>query len=55
VGIGTAVGSDNEHIVCTSLEHLLEHDVGMRSTVIVGNSASTVRDTWLLTARGYRL
>ncbi len=55
VGIGTAVTTDDEQVVISDLDHFLDQTIGMRSTVIVGNSASRQVDRWLVTSRGYRL
>lgn len=55
VGIVTAIGEADEEMVLTTLGSLLEAQVGMRSTVIIGNSTSLCLDGRLLTPRGYRL
>lgn len=53
VGIATAVGTEDEHILLTDLEHALEHEVNMRTVVIVGNSTSRRLGPWFVTPRGY--
>lgn len=53
VGVATAVGSDDEQLVLTDLNHLLEHEIGMRSIVIVGNSSTCILDGRMITPRGY--
>jgi precorrin-3B C17-methyltransferase len=55
VGIVTAIGDADERIELTTLGRLLEAEVGMRSTVIIGNTTSVCLDGRLLTPRGYRL
>jgi precorrin-3B methylase len=55
VGIGTSVGTDEETIVITDLDHLLEADVNMRSIVVIGNTTSKVINNWLITPRGYQV
>ena len=55
VGIVTAIGESDEQITLTTLERLLEAEVGMRSTVIIGNSSSLCLNGRLITPRGYRL
>ena len=55
VGIGHSIGADEEHLTLTDLQSLLAQDIDMRSIVIIGNSATTVLDGWLLTPRGYRV
>nr|WP_316346824.1 precorrin-3B C(17)-methyltransferase [Desulfuromonas acetoxidans] len=53
VGIATAVGSADQQVVLTDLDHLLEQEVGMRSVVIIGNSTTCVMDGRMVTPRGY--
>ena len=55
VGVVTAAGQEDEVGVVTDLDHVLEQAVGMRSVVVIGNSASRKIDRWLVTARGYSL
>jgi len=55
VGIVTAIGEADERIELTTLGRLPEAKVGMRSTVIIGNSTSICLDGRLLTPRGYQL
>jgi len=55
VGIGTAVGTDEEQIIRTDLDHFVDEKVGMRSIVLVGNRSSRWIDGWLITPRGYRV
>jgi precorrin-3B C17-methyltransferase len=55
VGIGTEVGTDEERMIRTDLEHLFKEKVGMRSIVLVGNRSSKWVDAWLITPRGYRI
>lgn len=53
VGVATAVGSADERLVLTDLDHLLEQQVGMRSLVIVGNTTTCILDGRMITPRGY--
>jgi len=53
VGIATAVGSEEEQLVLTDLDHLLQQEVGMRSVVVVGNSSTRMIDGRMVTPRGY--
>lgn len=53
VGVATAVGTEDEHISLTDLEHVLEHDVNMRTVVLIGNSTSRHMGRWFVTPRGY--
>lgn len=55
VGIGTAVGRENERIVLTTLDELPEEEVNMRSTVIIGNRSTREVAGLMLTPRGYEL
>ena len=42
VGIGTAVGTDEEVMAISDLDHFLQEDINMRSTVIIGNSTTQI-------------
>lgn len=53
VGIVTAATRENERVVLTSLEKMLEAEIGMQSSVIIGNSASFTWDGFMVTPRGY--
>ncbi len=55
VGIATAVGTDQERIVMSDLDHFLDEQIGMRTIVIVGNRSSECLNGWFLTPRGYKL
>jgi precorrin-3B methylase len=55
VGIGRAVGSEDEHIQITTLGRLLGEQVDMRTVLIVGNSMSRALDGWFITSRGYHI
>jgi precorrin-3B C17-methyltransferase len=55
VGVATSVGSADERIVLTDLEHFLSEEIGMRTVVIVGNRSSKCLDQWFVTPRGYKL
>ena len=54
VGIVTAATRDNETIVVTTLEKMLESAIGMQSTVIIGNSQTYTWNDLMITPRGYR-
>ncbi|WP_062198069.1 precorrin-3B C(17)-methyltransferase [Massilibacterium senegalense] len=45
---------DRQQVVITNLEEMLEHDIGMLTTVIIGNSATFLYDGKLITPRGYQ-
>ncbi len=55
VGIGTAVGTEEEQIVLTDLAQVLEKEIGMRSLVIIGNRSSRKVLDWFITPRGYKV
>lgn len=42
-----------QEITLTDLDHMLEHDMGMLATVIVGNSQTFVYRGYMVTPRGY--
>lgn len=54
VGIATAIGRNEEKIILTDLDHLLDYEINMQSTVIIGNRSSRMLDGWFITPRGYR-
>lgn len=53
VGIVTAATRENERIVVTSLAEMLEQEIGMQSTVIIGNSQTYIWNNLMVTPRGY--
>ncbi len=53
VGIVKAAMRKNEKIVITDLKDILDNDIDMQSTVIIGNSKTFVYDGWMVTKRGY--
>jgi precorrin-3B C17-methyltransferase len=54
VGIVTAATRENEHVVVTDLEGMLEAEIGMQSTVIIGNSTTFTWRGKMITPRGYK-
>ena len=55
MGIGTAVGTEDEELILSDLDHFLDQNINMRSVVIIGNRTSKVVDGWFITPRGYRV
>ena len=55
VGVATAVGTAEERIVISDLDHFLDEEIGMRSIVIIGNQSSKCMNGWFVTPRGYKL
>lgn len=53
VGIVTAATRENEEITITTLEKLQDADIGMQSTVIIGNSQTYIWEGKMVTPRGY--
>lgn len=43
-----------EQVVLTDLEHFTDYEIGMLTTVLVGNSQSFVYEGYLVTPRGYQ-
>ncbi|MBI4025565.1 MAG: precorrin-3B C(17)-methyltransferase [Verrucomicrobia bacterium] len=55
VGVATSVGSEEERIVLSDLEHFLDVEMNMRTVVIIGNRSSKMLDGWFVTPRGYKV
>ncbi len=53
VGIVTGAARENERVELTTLEQLTECEVGMQSTVIIGNSQTCCWRNLMITPRGY--
>lgn len=53
VGIVTAATRENEKIIITTLEDMLNCDINMQSTVIIGNSQTYTWNDLMVTPRGY--
>lgn len=53
VGIVRAAMRENEVIVVTDLEHMLEHEIDMQTSVLIGNSNTLVWNNLMITPRGY--
>lgn len=54
VGLVKSAYRDTQDIVLTTLEEMLEHDIGMLTTVVVGNSSTFFYDNKIITPRGYQ-
>jgi cobalt-precorrin 5A hydrolase/precorrin-3B C17-methyltransferase len=54
VGIVQSAMREDEEVIVTDLQRMLEHEIDMRSTVIIGNSLSFRWHDRLVTPRGYR-
>lgn len=55
VGVATAVGSPDEGIALSDLDHFMELEINMRSIVVVGNKSSRRIADWFVAPRGYTL
>ncbi len=53
VGIVTAATRDDEVITLTTIGAMLEADIGMQSTVIIGNASTFIWNGHMITPRGY--
>ncbi|MCX8030829.1 MAG: precorrin-3B C(17)-methyltransferase [Thermodesulfovibrionales bacterium] len=53
VGIVRQAMREGETIKITDLDHLLEHEIDMQTTIIIGNSQTYVWKNWIITPRGY--
>ena len=53
VGIVTAATRENERIVLTTLDKMLESEIDMQTTIIVGNSMTFSWQGFMVTPRGY--
>lgn len=54
VGIVKSAYREEQNVVLTDLEHMLEHEIGMLTTVLIGNSQTFLRDGLIVTPRGYQ-
>lgn len=54
VGIVKSAYREREHVVLTNLRDMLDHDIGMLTTVIIGNSSTVIYDGLMITPRGYQ-
>ncbi len=53
VGIVKGAMRGDERIIITDLKNILEHDIDMQTTVIIGNSQTFVWNDRMITPRGY--
>ena len=54
VGLVKSAYRDRQDIVITNLQEMLNHDIGMLTTVIIGNSSTFLYDDKIITPRGYQ-
>jgi precorrin-3B C17-methyltransferase len=53
VGIVRAATRDHEEVIISNLEHMLNHEIDMQSTLIIGNAQTFTWMDWMVTPRGY--
>ncbi len=53
VGIVYNAYREGQKAIITDLQHLLDHEIDMNTTIIVGNSSTFAFDKWMVTPRGY--
>jgi len=53
VGIVKAATREKETVAITDLKNMLDNDIDMQSTVIIGNSHTFTWKDWIVTPRGY--
>lgn len=53
VGIVKGAMREDERVIVTDLKDMLEHDIDMQTTVIIGNSQTFVWNERMITPRGY--
>ena len=54
VGLVKSAYRDRQHVMITNLQDMLNHDIGMLTTVIIGNSSTFLYDDMMITPRGYQ-
>ncbi|WP_240374971.1 precorrin-3B C(17)-methyltransferase [Bacillus piscicola] len=54
VGLVKSAFRERQHIVMTDLENMLEFEIGMLTTVIIGNNSTFYYDGKMITPRGYQ-
>ncbi|MDV2685204.1 precorrin-3B C(17)-methyltransferase [Alkalihalophilus lindianensis] len=54
VGLVKSAFRERQHVVITDLENMLDHDIGMLTTVVIGNSSTFLYDEKMITPRGYQ-
>ena len=54
VGLVKSAYRERQEVMITNLEEMLNHDIGMLTTVIIGNSSTFLYDNKIITPRGYQ-
>jgi precorrin-3B C17-methyltransferase len=53
VGIVSNAYRLGQQVIVTNLDHMLDFEIGMTTTIIVGNSTTFICGDWMVTPRGY--
>ncbi|MDN4594561.1 precorrin-3B C(17)-methyltransferase [Polycladomyces subterraneus] len=54
VGLVKSAYRERQHVVITTLGEMLDHEIGMLTTVLIGNSTTFVHHGLMITPRGYQ-
>jgi precorrin-3B C17-methyltransferase len=54
VGLVKSAYRDRQSIIQTTLEDMMNHEIGMLTTVLIGNSTTFIYDGLMITPRGYQ-
>lgn len=54
VGLVKSAYREREQVIITNLQEMLNYDIGMLTTVIIGNSSTFLYDNKIITPRGYQ-
>lgn len=54
VGLVKSAYRDRQNVILTTLDEMVAHDIGMLTTVIIGNSSTFVYEGKMITPRGYQ-
>lgn len=54
VGIVKSASRDGQRVVVTTLDEMLNHEIGMLTTILIGNSTTFVWENMMVTPRGYQ-
>jgi cobalt-factor III methyltransferase len=54
VGLVKSAYRDRQQVIITTLQDMLDYDIGMLTTVVIGNSTTFLYDNKMITPRGYQ-
>ncbi|WCK56469.1 precorrin-3B C(17)-methyltransferase [Aneurinibacillus sp. Ricciae_BoGa-3] len=54
VGLVKSAYRDRQQVIITTIEDMLDHDIGMLTTIVIGNSTTFLYDNKMITPRGYQ-